>query len=143
MNQKNQVVNYKLVNVNECRDTDLTGFIYCLMIDLKSIDDGYNSIIQIDGINYNVNESVIDYLIEQIEEVRKDSYIILNGIKEMNLKKNEAIFSFFNQIPVFVYVVVVIVLFITNIKIPKLKGIAYVIIPILAIILTVLLLVIR
>jgi hypothetical protein len=43
------------------------------------------------------------------------SYIILNGIKEMNLKKNEAIFSFFNQIPVFVYVLVVIILFITNI----------------------------
>lgn len=82
MNQKNQVVNYKLINVNTCRDTDLIGFIYCLMIDLKSIDDGYNSIIQIDGINYNVNESVIDYLIEQIEEVRKDSYIILNGIKD-------------------------------------------------------------
>jgi hypothetical protein len=33
----------------------------------------------------------------------------------MNLKKNEAIFSFFYQIPVFVYVLVVIILFITNI----------------------------
>lgn len=39
--------------------------------------------------------------------------------------------------------IIVGLLFITNIKIPKLKGIAYVIIPILAIILTVLLLVIR